>query len=170
MITSVCDKLYQILEQGQKFGADDVKKIQEISGLYFAFEKDGRHNGGGRVIRVGATGNLKKRITHHFSGSKNGDRFCECINYALKNNQMADTKKEVAAYLSNCYFVLVQADEKEAYRLKSLSVSTIANCKDCLPNTNWIGNRSGLFNERKLYGLMLDTATDLPIIAKNLVK
>ena len=165
--------LSELQSSGLKFG-----------GVYFFYE-DSEHRSdsgaGDRIVHVGQSANLYRRLLQHKRGDKANSIFCKLVGLALSAKNGKDKRplnKRVTETLGNMWVLCLPIEEK-ALRgwIERNAIALLSNCYKQQsidsPSKGWLGHHceqetvpsSGLWNQQYVDGThdpaFLDTLNDL---------
>lgn len=133
-----CAELHAILRNGTRFTSNDFgvdksnkKIINSKQGVYIAFQKEEVGHGGERIVRVGETTDLYRRLRRHYGNPQN-DAFGD-------NLPMVNSKEMKRFMVDKITFKIISTDAKPEYRevLKNKIYLTILNCEECNHKFLW---------------------------------
>jgi len=176
-----CEKLHKIAHNGCRFnfpfGRNDIESVR--NGIYMVFEKGEPGHGGDRIVRIGYNreqGNLFQTIDRHIHGTIENSIFRRLLGECLP--QYARNEVNISNRIqANFTFILVKVDNSDyRNRLRKKLIATVAQCRDCGPSKNWLGNNSprpqigifGLWQVQCLGGQEIND-DDLEFIETNLI-
>jgi hypothetical protein len=177
-----CRAIHEILESLPEYTYKTPKSELPTNGIYFFYE-DGEfcthvNERQKRIVRVGThrvDENFRNRINSHYRGNKNSSVFRKHLGGALIRRKDPKDKRlkqwleqdaptfqemetEVTTELKEHFsFRCIPVEYKDKrLRLEEELIATMANCDNCKPSENWLGNfaadelvrKSGLWNHQ----------------------
>lgn len=166
-----CRTVHGVLERLPRHSSSGEARVAD--GLYFFYEdgESSTHGQRGRVVRVGthqAEGGLRRRLSQHYSGRKNGSAFRKSLGGALLRRSdpqnpclgptpggghwerqgedacglCAPTETEVSRLVSERFGFRVVAvvDPEQREQFERRLIATLAACSICGPSAAWLGS------------------------------
>lgn len=177
-------ELYKLIKKVKLFSFEDGlnfknKLLQDNpdfpkNGVYLMFEDGEECKEKKRIVRIGINrgGLLINRLNRHINGTKRTSIFRKHLWRILCNN---DNEDPVTDYIKrNIKFCIISGPENKEKReeLESKIISTVSNCKECCPSSNWLGlksetrkiRESGLWNVHHIFSKNKLDGKDLKLI------
>ena len=179
---NMCAEFHRVMATRSIMGWHDMEKIPEKPGLYCAYENGESCTGHApderRIVYVGISGVLKKRIKRHFTGDLSNlwSRVCEAlywrgdVNEFIKFPNPSDVKEiselltsefknvlpaplvgTVSEYIRNYFsfrYICIEKSEERS-ELEEKIIASIAACT-LVSHPSWLGNWSSITRVRSL--------------------
>jgi len=138
-----------LLDNAKIFHYNDIINISHQQGIYVMYEKGQTDvNNQQRIVRIGMSTDLRKRISNHFNGKKGDSVFVKHIHTSLLNRQEINSlnniiiEDHVSDYINkNISFnlIYVSTDKNVVVELEKRMIRTVAKYSKGLNVSNWLG-------------------------------
>ena len=137
------DELQILLSSAPRFDHTNYQKIRPVAGLDIAFQKGEtytRKNGEvmDRIVRIGFTNNLLRRITFHYEGDNASSVFRANVGEALGDK--TDEAAVTGYFAENISFAIIPNGEV----LKARLIATLFQDDTFYSSAGWLGEKAGM--------------------------